>query len=265
MPRNLLITGATGKQGAAVISALLASPSAADYIIYAVTRDPSSAAAQSLASKPNDKIVKGNLDAPAALFASAGVPIWGVFSVQVRMCSGPAPEQRQGTELVEAAVSHGRVKQFVYTSADRGGSRSACDPTDVPHFASKYNIEKYLEEQAKRVNMGYTILRPVAFMKNLTDNFQGKSHANQTLDLLTQFVNCQQSSCKHCGISAMARTHSDRRCQHDCIIQRNSLIQTVVISPMTPRFSWMSSRKRLYCSLESLSQRQATAACFHRG
>ena len=93
------------------------------------------------------------------------------------MRSGPAPEQRQGVELVKAAISHGSVKQFVYTSADRGGPRSASDPTSILHFASKYKIEKHLEH-AKRVNMGYTILRPVAFMEKLPDNFQGKSHAN---------------------------------------------------------------------------------------
>ena len=180
MTKNLLITGATGKQGGAVISALLASRSAADFVIYAVTRNSSSAAAKSLASIANVKIVQGNLDAPAALFESAGVPIWGVLSVQVSMGSGqsPATEQRQGIDLVDAAVAHGSVKQFVYASADRGGPRSASDPTNIPHFISKYNIEKHLEEQAKRVNMTYTILRPVAFMENLTDNFAGKSPAN---------------------------------------------------------------------------------------
>ena len=179
MAKNLLITGATGKQGGAVISALLASRAAEDFVIYAVTRDPSSAAAKSLASNASVKIIQGNLDAPVALFQSAGVPIWGVFSVQIPMGSGqsPATEQRQGIELVDAAVSHGSVKQFVYASADRGGPRSASDPTNIPHFISKYNIEKHLEEQAKRVDMSYTILRPVAFMENLTDNFAGKSVA----------------------------------------------------------------------------------------
>ena len=76
MTKNLLITGATGKQGGAVISSLLASPSAADFVIYAVTRNPLSSAASQLASKPNVKVIKGDLDDPSALFASAGVPIW---------------------------------------------------------------------------------------------------------------------------------------------------------------------------------------------
>ena len=176
MAKHLLITGATGKQGGAVIAALLASRSAADFVIYAVTRDPSSASATTLASKSNVKLVKGNLDAPEALFKSAGVPIWGVFSVQIPIGGGQSTEteQRQGIELVDAAITHGHVKQFVYTSADRGGSRSASDPTNIPHFISKYHIEKHLEEKARQANMAYTILRPVAFMENLTNSFPGK-------------------------------------------------------------------------------------------
>lgn len=185
MAKNILVTGATGKQGGAVVSALLASPSGADFVIYAVTRNASSSAATSLASKPNVKIIEGNLDSPAALFQSAGVPIWGVFSVQVPMGSGQsaATEQRQGIQLVDAAVAHGSVQQFVYTSADRGGARSRSDPTNIPHFISKYHIEKHLEEKARQANMAYTILRPVAFMENVTNDFAGRldqPHGNNT-------------------------------------------------------------------------------------
>ena len=175
MAMNILVTGATGKQGGAVVSALLASPSSTDFMIYAVTRNASSSAATSLASRSNVKVIEGNLDDPAALFQSAGVPIWGVFSVQTFMGSGQstATEQRQGIQLIDAAVAHGSVQQFVYASADRGGSRSSSDPTNIPHFISKYHIEKYLEEKAPQANMGYTILRPVAFMENLTNDFPG--------------------------------------------------------------------------------------------
>ena len=197
MAKNILVTGATGKQGGAVVSALLASPSAADFVIYAVTRSPSSAAARSLASKPNVKVIEGNLDSPAALFQSAGVPIWGVFSVQAIMASGQSTvsEQRQGIELVDAAVAHGNVQQFVYTSADRGGVRSGSDPTPVPHFISKYHIEKHLEEKARQAKMGYTILRPVAFMENLTNDIAGWSGPHDTdasdmHNLLAAWPNC---------------------------------------------------------------------------
>ena len=105
-------------------------------------------------------------------------PIWGVFSVQGASITAdsysPAEEQRQGVALVDAAISHGHVRQFVYASVDRGGSRSDSDPTPVPHFASKYYIEKHLIAEAQETAMGYTILRPTAFMENFAQDFSGK-------------------------------------------------------------------------------------------
>lgn len=82
----ILVTGATGKQGGAVINALLAED--ADMEILAVTRNPQSGAAKKLAKKsPKIKIVQGNLDDPVGIFGNAcqvsSEPIWGVFSVQV--------------------------------------------------------------------------------------------------------------------------------------------------------------------------------------
>jgi len=176
MAKNLLVTGATGKQGGALISALLASQSAAEFAIYAVTRNPSSAAAKSLASKPNVKVIKGDLNDPEALFKDEGVNFWGVYSVQAVMGQGQSPvtEEKQGIQLIDAAISHGHVKHFVYTSADRGGPKSSSTPTNVPHFISKYHVEKHLVQMAKGSSMGYTIFRPVAFLENLTNDFAGK-------------------------------------------------------------------------------------------
>lgn len=88
MPRTVLITGATGKQGGSVIQALL--DQNADFEILAVTRDASSKSAQKLEKKSsNIKLVQGNLDQAEDIFICAkrvtSNPIWGVFSVQVTM------------------------------------------------------------------------------------------------------------------------------------------------------------------------------------
>lgn len=86
MSRAILVTGATGKQGGAVIAALFAhKPS---FQMLALTRDSSSASAQRLASKsPDITLVECNLDDARSVFETAkkatSVPIWGVFSVQV--------------------------------------------------------------------------------------------------------------------------------------------------------------------------------------
>jgi uncharacterized protein YbjT (DUF2867 family) len=86
MSRTVLICGATGKQGGAVVNKLL--DEKADFEILAVTRDAKSASAQRLMEKsPKIKLVQGNLAEPLAIFKAAkevtDSPIWGVFSVQV--------------------------------------------------------------------------------------------------------------------------------------------------------------------------------------
>jgi uncharacterized protein YbjT (DUF2867 family) len=75
--------------------------------------------------------------------------------------------------VVDAALAHD-VKHFVYTSVDRGGDAKSYDnPTNIPHFISKHNIEHHLVENAGS-KMTWTILRPVAFMDNLQPGFAGK-------------------------------------------------------------------------------------------
>lgn len=86
-------------------------------------------------------------------------------------------EEKQGKELIDAALDN-NVQYFVYTSADRGGDASLDDPTAVPHFISKYNIENHLVEQTantRRENpMLWTVFRPTVFFDNITPDFVGK-------------------------------------------------------------------------------------------
>lgn len=176
MSRSLLITGATGKQGGAVVNALLERPD--EFTILAVTRDPNSASAKRLAAKsPTIKLVKGDLNDVPSLFeaAKAASPtgkIWGVFSVQgmemkVKHDAGDlasAPEVKQGVGLIDEALKAG-VSHFVYSSVDRGGEeRSWNNPTPVPHFKTKHFIEHHLRKAAEGTNMSWTISRPPIFM-----------------------------------------------------------------------------------------------------
>jgi uncharacterized protein YbjT (DUF2867 family) len=174
-PKVLLVTGATGNQGGATIDALVKSPSKSDFQILGVTRDANSAGAKKLASKsPLIKVIQGSYDDIPALFKTArdvtGQPVWGVFSVQVAMGKGASPEkeEKQGKALVDESIKQG-VKHFVQSSVDRGGDeKSWTDPTNVPHFASKHNIEIHLRDEAAKAGgtMEWTILRPTAFMEN---------------------------------------------------------------------------------------------------
>ncbi|KAK8046127.1 hypothetical protein PG996_014191 [Apiospora saccharicola] len=180
--QTILVMGATGKQGGALIDNLLASPRASQFDIVAVTRDTRSPSAQKLSALPNVKVISGDLANPDAIFEAAGPgPVWGVYSVQVNS----DVEESQGKALVDAAVLHG-VRHFVYSSGDRGGpERSETNPTNVKNFAAKHNIEKHLRRRTEKKSphqgqgmmMTYTILRPVTFFENLSGDLHGRGFA----------------------------------------------------------------------------------------
>jgi nucleoside-diphosphate-sugar epimerase len=82
MAKNILIVGATGQQGRAVIDAVLQSAAAASFNLLALTRTPEGPAAHKLSEK-GVKIVGGDLSNVNAVFSNAqviaGGPIWGIF------------------------------------------------------------------------------------------------------------------------------------------------------------------------------------------
>jgi uncharacterized protein YbjT (DUF2867 family) len=169
MSKSILVTGATGKQGGAVVDALINESAHTFSSILAVTRDPDSSGAKKLALKSVlIKLVQGNLDDVPTIFQNAGYidkeQIWGVYSVQVSQGKGVTVdgEVAQGKALIDESVKR-RVKYFVYSSVDRGGDdKSWVTKTPIPHFQTKYEIEHHLRDNAGE--MGWTILRPVAFM-----------------------------------------------------------------------------------------------------
>lgn len=180
-PKTILVTGATGKQGGALIDSILASKDASSFNLIAVTRDVTSARARKLASRPGVSVIQGDLSHAAGLFEAAALPVWGVYSVQ----TNSSAEEQQGKALVDAAVAHG-VCRFVYSSGDRGGpERSAVDPTDVKNFAAKFAVEKHLEAAAAAARdddgargvMTFSILRPVTFFENLSGDLHGRGFA----------------------------------------------------------------------------------------
>lgn len=146
-PKPNLITGATGNQGSAVLSHLLAlnaaSPTSPPFTLYALTRHPTSAAARALAPKsPTIHLIPGNLGNPAAVFAIPE-PLWGVYSVQLGIGQTQAAEEQQGKALVDAALAHG-ARHFVYSST----ARLAESRVRVAQFESKAAIKAYSKARA---------------------------------------------------------------------------------------------------------------------
>ncbi|KAI2625562.1 hypothetical protein GGS21DRAFT_531402 [Xylaria nigripes] len=170
---TILVVGATGQQGGAVLAELShlaqTSPSSFPNVnILALTRNSLSKKAQHIketyGKSLNLEVIEGDTRDPDPIFA--GHPnIDGVFSFTTMPVQ---EEEAQAMELITASAKHG-VKHFVFSSVDRGGDdRSWENPTDIPHFVTKHNVEHHLRNVCtKSPTMTYTILRPVAFMDNL--------------------------------------------------------------------------------------------------
>ncbi|PSN68795.1 NAD(P)-binding protein [Corynespora cassiicola Philippines] len=186
--KAILITGATGKQGGSVLKQLASHPSSPQFTLLAVTRNTTSVSAKSIVERyPSIKLVQGDLNDVSALFNAAKATlketnkaetIWGVYSVQASLGPGVTVESeiKQGKALIDASIEEG-VSHFVYSSVERGGNEKSFETqTPIPHFQTKYHIENYLLEKAgkKGETMGWTILRPVAFMDNLAPGFPTK-------------------------------------------------------------------------------------------
>jgi len=179
--RNILVAGATGKQGRALIRALLhptATSPEQDLQIFALTRKASSPAAKRLAEEnpSNLKIVEGNLeerDSIVKIFEDVKKEdsgIWGVFCVLAfpGMGAEATGEERQGKNLADISLKYG-VQTFVYSSAMRMGPKYE-DTLELSHKA-KRNIENHCIDLGKK-GLNWTILQPGFFLENL-DGFIG--------------------------------------------------------------------------------------------
>jgi len=161
--RPILVTGATGKQGGAVVSALLQAGRA----VRAMTRDPSSTAALALAAQGVD-VVKGDFHYPASLDAAlAGVE--GLFSMQMGSHPGdPDTEVVTGRALIEAAGRAG-VDTVVHTSVARAGDQTNFVDWDKGRWEPLYwNNKSAVIDMVKAQGFRHwVILKPAMIMDNL--------------------------------------------------------------------------------------------------
>jgi len=146
----VLITGATGRQGSAVVRHMLQK----GWRVRALTREPDSKAAQELERKGVD-LLRGDLDDPASLERAAN-GAYGIYSVQDYWTVGVKREVQQGKNLADAGKKAG-VEHFVYSSAGGAERNSGID-----HFQSKWEVEQYI----RKLGLRATMIRPAAFMEN---------------------------------------------------------------------------------------------------
>ena len=148
--RTILVTGATGNQGGAVLRHLMPH----GWRLRAMTRDPSKPAAQELAAM-GVEVVEGDMKDPASLIR-AMEGCYGVFAVTTPFEVGVEEETVYGVAMADAALATG-VEHFVYSSV-----ASANDETGIPHFESKMRVEEHVQY----IGVPFTIVRPVFLMEN---------------------------------------------------------------------------------------------------
>jgi len=154
----IVVCGATGNQGGAVVESLLAT---SKWKVIALIRDLSAEKACVLEAK-GAQLRKGDLLDKASL-VSAFHSVHGVSGVTQPWSkdykkADIASEMLQGKNITDACREAG-VKHFVFSTVMHFGPAR----TGVPHLDSKIELEEY----AKQCGIPMTLLQPASFMDNL--------------------------------------------------------------------------------------------------
>ena len=127
-PKLVLVTGATGNQGGAVVRALLKQ----EHQVRALTRNPASPAAQRLAEQGVEIAIGDFTDHDSLVRAARSVD--AIYAMTTPFEQGVEKETAQGIAMTNAAKAAG-VGHLVYSSV-----ASADRATGIPHFDSKYAV-----------------------------------------------------------------------------------------------------------------------------
>jgi uncharacterized protein YbjT (DUF2867 family) len=121
-----------------------------------MTRNANSPAAKQLRQQGVEVVAGDFTDQDSLVRAASGVDT--IFTMTTPFEEGVEEETAQGIAVTNAAKEAG-VGHLVYSSV-----ADADKATGVPHFDSKYEVEKHIASSG----VLYTIIAPVYFMDNLT-------------------------------------------------------------------------------------------------
>ncbi len=147
---HVLVMGATGNQGRAVMEALLEK----GHQVRALTRGSDAQAAEPLKAMGAEVVVGDYDDQRSLEQAASGVD--AIFAMTTP-AEGVEVEVRQGKAVADAAKATA-VAHLVYSSA-----ANADRQTKIPHFDSKYEVEQRLRE----LDVPWTVVGPAFFMNNV--------------------------------------------------------------------------------------------------
>ena len=163
----VLVTGATGQQGGAVVQALLAR----GHRVRGLTRNVHSASATRLAAQGVEMAAGDFTDQDSLVRAATGVD--AIYAMSTPFEKGMDAETAQGLAITKAA-QQASVGHLVYSSV-----ANADRETGIPHFDSKYAVEKAIRASG----VPFTITAPVFFMDNFLQPWMGLDPAAGTLSM----------------------------------------------------------------------------------
>lgn len=150
MVKIVTVVGATGAQGKGVVNAFLNDPA---YQVRAITRNPSSDAGKSLATR-GAEVVSADLNDVESLkraFAGSHV-IFGMTNFAESFVAYQSPtkaievESEQGINLARAAAATSTLEHYVWSTLPNALSISGGKYL-VPHFESKNRVDAYIRDK----------------------------------------------------------------------------------------------------------------------
>ena len=179
MPSRILVTGATGTQGGAVVSAFIKaneSRSSDPITIHALLRSTSTRP-QSYVSESNVKVFHGDFDNIASVRAAAEGCIAAFLNVTPVFTDSQA-EARHAHNLVEACASIPSIERIVFSSS--GALHRAVDSKVWAEYVDKYPTqwmsqymkskraceEAVINSSTNDFVEGWSVVRPNTFLTN---------------------------------------------------------------------------------------------------
>ncbi|KAI0317730.1 NAD-P-binding protein [Amylostereum chailletii] len=165
----ILVIGATGAQGRAVIDKLLApakdgSPS--PYAVRGLTRDPTSKSAQELAGQGVELVTGSFTDIAAVEKALHGV--YGAFVNTDGFNVSEATEIWTGIRIFETAKQVGTLKHYVWSGLDHIFKKSGYNPQiKSEHMDAKAIVGEWMAAQPSNEDMTWTVLTTGAYLDML--------------------------------------------------------------------------------------------------
>ena len=149
---NLIaIVGATGKQGSSVAHHFLTLP---DWRVRALTRNPSSPAAQEL-QKLGAEVMQADLDEPSSLIPAftdataifSNTDFWGTYKSTGSSDAAYEKEVQHGMNIASAANSVPTLQRFIYSALGPAKQHSKGKYSHIYHWDSKATIVQSIQTQ----------------------------------------------------------------------------------------------------------------------